>query len=97
MASRRLIKPTGLSSARWGRLAPSRGVLGQLQNLAVRPEGITVEFGIELTGKTRSILVAAGASAQLEVGLTWRPAAASVGEGSSRTEGAGTEDTRPEA
>ena len=68
-----------------------------MQNLAVRPEEITVKFGIELTGKTSSILVAAGASAQLKVGLTWRPAAASVGEGSSWTEGAGTENTRPEA
>jgi Trypsin-co-occurring domain 1 len=53
----------------------AQGVLGQLQGLAVMPQEVTVEFGIELTGRTGAILVAAGASAQLKVGLTWRPAA----------------------
>jgi hypothetical protein len=40
--------------------------------------GDPVEFGIELPGKTSSVLVAPGASAHLKVGLTWRPAAADV-------------------
>jgi inner membrane protein involved in colicin E2 resistance len=75
----------------------ARGVLGQLQGLAVRPEEITVEFGIELTGKTNSVLVAAGASAQLKVGLTWRPAAADVKGGSAWAESTGTESARAEA
>ena len=34
---------------------------------------VTVEFGIELMGKTGAVLVAASASAQLKVSLTWRP------------------------
>jgi hypothetical protein len=51
----------------------ARGVLGQLDGLAVMPEEVTVEFGIELTASTGAILVAAGATAQLKVGLTWRP------------------------
>ena len=63
----------------------------------MRPEEITVEFGIELTGKTNSVLVAAGASAQLKVGLTWRPAAAEVKEGSVWAESTGTESARAEA
>ena len=51
----------------------AQGVLSQLKDLAVRPQVVTVEFGIELTGKAGAMLVAAGASAQLKVGLTWQP------------------------
>ena len=64
----------------------ARGVLSQLQGLVVLPAEITVEFGVELTGKTSAVLVAAGASAQLKVGLTWRPGAGSVGSESVRAE-----------
>jgi hypothetical protein len=51
----------------------AQGVLSQLKGLAVQPQEVTVEFGVELTGKTGAVLVSAGASAQLKVGLTWRP------------------------
>lgn len=51
----------------------AQGVVSQLKDLAVRPQQVTVEFGIELTGKTGAVLVAASASAQLKVSLTWEP------------------------
>ena len=35
-----------------------------------------MEFGIELTGKTAAVLVAASASAQLKVSMTWQSEAA---------------------
>jgi len=54
----------------------ARGVLDQLHGLSVTPQEVTVEFGIELTGRAGAMLVAAGTSAQLKVGLTWRPGAA---------------------
>lgn len=54
----------------------ARGVVTQLEGLAVRPQQVTVEFGIELTGKTAAVLVAASASAQLKVSMTWQPEAA---------------------
>jgi hypothetical protein len=49
------------------------GTLRTVKGLAVQPQEVTVEFGVELTGKTGAVLVSAGASAQLKVGLTWRP------------------------
>jgi hypothetical protein len=51
----------------------AHGVVIQLKDLAVQPQEVTVEFGIELTGRTGAVLVAASASAQLKVSLTWRP------------------------
>ena len=51
----------------------AQGVVTQLKGLAVRPQQVTVEFGIELTGKTAAVLVAASASAQLKVSMTWKP------------------------
>lgn len=51
----------------------ANGVVLQLKDIAVRPQQVTVEFGIELTGKMGSMLVAASASAQLKVSLTWQP------------------------
>jgi Trypsin-co-occurring domain 1 len=51
----------------------ANGVVLQLKDIAVRPQHVTVEFGIELTGKMGSMLVAASASAQLKVSLTWQP------------------------
>lgn len=51
----------------------ANGVILQLKDIAVRPQHVTVEFGIELTGKAGSMLVAASASAQLKVSLTWQP------------------------
>jgi len=59
----------------------ARGVLGQLEGLAVMPAEVTVEFGIELTASTGAVLVAAGSTAQLKVGLTWRPSAAAAETG----------------
>jgi hypothetical protein len=75
----------------------ARGVLSQMQGLAVRPEEVTVEFGIELTGKSNAVLVAAGASAQLKICLMWHPATAIAGAGGLRTEQAETEGVRAEA
>ena len=54
----------------------SQGVVTQLKGLAVHPQQVTVEFGIELTGKTAAVLVAASASAQLKVSMTWQSEAA---------------------
>jgi hypothetical protein len=51
----------------------AQGVVAELKDLSVRPQQVTVEFGIELTGRTGAVLVAASASAQLKVGLTWQP------------------------
>ena len=51
----------------------AQGVVTQLKDLAVQPKEVTVEFGVELMGKTGAVLVAASASAQLKVSLTWRP------------------------
>jgi NTP-dependent ternary system trypsin peptidase co-occuring protein len=60
------------------------GVLGKLAALAQAPSEVRVEFGLELTARAGAILAAAGTTAQLTVGLTWRP-------GDHRT-GAGPED-----
>lgn len=46
-------------------------VLAQLVGLAVAPEEVRVEFGVELTAKAGAVLAAAGAGAQLTVALTW--------------------------
>lgn len=51
----------------------ANGVVLQLKDIAVRPQQVTVEFGIELTGKMGAMLVAASASAQLKVSMTWQP------------------------
>jgi Trypsin-co-occurring domain 1 len=53
----------------------AQGVLAQLAGLTVRPDTVTVEFGVELTGKAGAILVASAASAHLKVSLTWNPGA----------------------
>jgi hypothetical protein len=53
----------------------ARGILSQLDGMAVKPQEVTAEFGVELTGKAGGMLVSAGASAQLTVSLTWRPGA----------------------
>ncbi|MGV8966491.1 MAG: CU044_2847 family protein [Cellulomonas sp.] len=51
----------------------AEGVLGQLAGLARAPDEVHVEFGLELNAKAGTILAAAGTTAQLTVGLTWRP------------------------
>jgi len=51
----------------------AQGVLAQLSGLARQPDEVHVEFGLELNAKAGAILAAAGTSAQLTVGLTWRP------------------------
>lgn len=56
------------------------GVLGQLGGLARSPDEVHVEFGLELSAKAGAILAVAGTTAQLRVGLTWRPAAARTGD-----------------
>jgi hypothetical protein len=49
------------------------GVLGKLSQLATVPSEVRVDFGLELTARAGAILAAAGTTAQLHVGLTWRP------------------------
>ena len=49
------------------------GVLAQLAGLARHPDEVQVEFGLELTANAKAMLVAAGTTAHLQVGLTWRP------------------------
>ena len=51
----------------------AQGVLGQLTGLPRVPDEVHVEFGLELSAKAGAILAAAGTTAQLTVGLTWRP------------------------
>jgi hypothetical protein len=48
-------------------------VLAQLAGLARHPDEIKVEFGLELTANAKAMVVAAGTTAHLQVGLTWRP------------------------
>jgi len=56
----------------------AQGVLGQLTGLSRMPYEVHVEFGIELNAKAGAILATAGTTAQLTVGLTWRPEQSSV-------------------
>lgn len=51
----------------------AEAVVTQLKGLAVRPQQVTVEFAIEISGRTAAVLVAASASAQLKVSMTWQP------------------------
>jgi hypothetical protein len=51
----------------------AQGVLAQLARLPRAPNEVRVDFGLELTARAGAILVAAGTTAQLKVGLTWRP------------------------
>ena len=51
----------------------AQGVLAKLARLAQAPSEVHVEFGLELTARAGAILAAAGTTAQLKVGLTWRP------------------------
>ena len=50
----------------------AEAVLGQLQPLTRHPDEVAVTFGLELTAKSGALLVAAGATAQLHVQLTWK-------------------------
>jgi hypothetical protein len=70
----------------------AQGVLSQLAGLAVAPETVRVEFGLELTAKAGALLVAAGSTAQLQVEFTWRPHRA---DGSDRTPDDTADEQRP--
>ena len=48
-------------------------VLHQLARLAVSPEEVRVEFGLELTAKAAAVVASASATAQLHVTLAWNP------------------------
>lgn len=54
----------------------ANGIAGQLEDITVRPQQVTVEFGIEITGKMGTMLAAASASAQIKVSVSWQPEAA---------------------
>ena len=48
-------------------------VLHQLARLAVSPQEVRVEFGLELTAKAAALVASASATAQLRVTLAWNP------------------------
>jgi hypothetical protein len=48
-------------------------VLHQLARLAVSPQEVRVEFGLELTAKAAALVASASATAQLHVTLAWNP------------------------
>ena len=48
-------------------------VLHQLARLAVPPQEVRVEFGLELTAKAAAVVASASATAQLHVALAWNP------------------------
>ena len=48
-------------------------VLHQLTRLAVSPQEVRVEFGLELTAKAAALVASASATAQLHVTLAWNP------------------------
>jgi hypothetical protein len=49
----------------------AESVIAQLDGLRLRPETVTVEFGVALAAKAGAI-VTAGAAAHLQISLTWR-------------------------
>ena len=51
----------------------AESVLAQLEGLRLRPESVTVEFGIALAAKAGAI-VTAGATAHFQISLTWNAA-----------------------
>jgi len=48
-------------------------VLHQLARLALSPQEVRVEFGVELTTKAADLVASASATAQLRVTLAWNP------------------------
>jgi hypothetical protein len=48
-------------------------VLHQLARLAVPPQEVRVEFGLELSTKAAVVVASASATAQLHVALAWNP------------------------
>jgi hypothetical protein len=48
-------------------------VLHELARLAVPPQEVRVEFGLELTTKAAVVVASASATAQLHVALAWNP------------------------
>jgi hypothetical protein len=48
-------------------------VLHQLARLAVPPQEVKVEFGLELNAKAAAVVASASATAQLHVALAWNP------------------------
>jgi Trypsin-co-occurring domain 1 len=63
----------------------AEGVLGQLAGMVHAPDEVNVEFGLELTAKAGTILVAAGTTAHLRVGLRWQPQPSQSGSSSGQT------------
>lgn len=51
----------------------AEAVLHQLARLAVPPEEVRVEFGLELNAKAAAVVASASATAQLHVALSWNP------------------------
>jgi hypothetical protein len=48
------------------------GVVGQLQEATKQAEQVSVEFGVNISGKTGIILVEGSAAANLKVTITWK-------------------------
>jgi hypothetical protein len=51
----------------------AEAVLHQLARLAVPPQEVRVEFGLELQAKTTAVVASGSATAQLHVALAWNP------------------------
>ncbi len=54
-------------------IAVADAVLHQLARLAVPPQEVRVEFGLELSTKAAAVVASASATAQLHVVLAWNP------------------------
>ena len=48
------------------------GLVAQLREATARAEQVTVEFGVNISGKTGIILVEGNAAANLKVTITWK-------------------------
>ncbi|MEU1180237.1 CU044_2847 family protein [Streptomyces sp. NPDC005820] len=51
--------------------AVAHGVAAQVKDFPQRPDGLVVQFGVELNAQAGAIVTAVGASAQLTVSLSW--------------------------
>jgi hypothetical protein len=54
-------------------------ILAAFRGLTARPDGVTVEFGLQFTGKVGAVLVSADAQATYRVTLKWQALPADSG------------------
>jgi hypothetical protein len=66
-------KETKAFKAALGRIEPAANeLLGTLQNLVSRPDGIEVQFGIKLSAQAGALIAAASTEANFTVKLSWK-------------------------